>query len=171
VERELQYFGKRVDYYKQNSRDHEGQKLLNSGIADALVWYAFGYETCRHLLKWYPKTVEIDWDNVDEDADFNTTDLLQLLVAWQENDAIDNDWTLETREWFRIARGRKTRSSLETFCKLFAASALPHIARECDQRNGCHPRISSIRENRCEGAHQTFALNSPNHRHRYVRCH
>lgn len=130
AERELQTFGKRVEYYRQNSRDHEGQKLLNSGIADTLVWYAFGYETCRHLLKWYPKAVEIDWDNVDEDADFNTTDLLQLLVAWQENDAIDNDWTLDTREWFGIARGRKTHSGLETLCKLFAASALPQNAQE-----------------------------------------
>jgi hypothetical protein len=130
AERELQDFGKRVEYYRQHSRDHEGQKLLNSGMANTLVWYAFGYETCRHLLKWYPKAVEIDWDNVDEDADYNITDLLQLLVAWQENDAIDNDWTLDTREWFGIARGRKTRSSLETLCKLFAASVLPHNAQE-----------------------------------------
>ena len=130
VERELRDFGKRVEHYRQNSRDRDAQKLLNSGMADTLVWYAFGYETSRHLLKWYPKAVEIDWDNVEEDADFNTTDLLQLLVAWQENDALDNDWTLETSEWFEIARGRKTHSSLGTLCKLFENSPLPHNAQE-----------------------------------------
>jgi hypothetical protein len=130
VERELQSFGKRVEHYRQNSRDQEGQKLLNSGIANTLVWYAFGYEICKHLLKWYPKAVEIDWDNVDEDADYNVTDILQLLVAWQENDAIDNDWTLDTREWLRIARGKKTHSGLGTLCTLFAVSALPHNAQE-----------------------------------------
>ncbi len=127
---ELRSFSGRIELYKVHRRDPMALKLLNSGIANTIVTHAYGYETCRLLLKWYPRVLEIDWNSIGEDEDYAIADVLQLLVAWQENDALDNDWTMDSHEWLRIARGRGTFTELATLVSLFKTSGLSHQAQE-----------------------------------------
>jgi hypothetical protein len=130
AEQELQSFGDRIEHYRNETGDDMVLELLNSGITNTIVTHSFGYETLRQLLSWYPEMVEIDWESLGEDEDSKTTELLQLLVSWQENDAIDNDWMLDTHEWLRLSRGKNTPTGIGALHKLFSSSNIPHNTLE-----------------------------------------
>ena len=49
AEQELRSFGRRVDKYKQLSRDRRGRKLANSGLAHTVTTHPFSYEMTRRL--------------------------------------------------------------------------------------------------------------------------
>jgi hypothetical protein len=125
TEGELQSFGSRVGKYRQQSRDRRGKRLVNSGITNTTVVHPFSYEAARLLMTWHPGMLEFDWESIDEDEIDGILDILPLLVSWQENDTLDNDPTLEIRQWLVAARGQKTGSDLETLVKLLDASGLP----------------------------------------------
>ncbi|MFH1891899.1 MAG: hypothetical protein ABIK83_04375 [Candidatus Zixiibacteriota bacterium] len=130
VDRELVGFEDRVDLYKQETRDKDAHKLLNSGIAGTIVLHTFGFKALELLLKAHPDKFDIDWEQMEDGGDYDLTDLLQLLVSWHENDAIDNDDTVDSQAWLSIARGIWTRTDLGALHKLFVTSGLPRNAQE-----------------------------------------
>ena len=130
VEGELQSFGKRVDQYRQLTRDHAGRKLLNSGLVGTVVEHPFSLGVTSQLLRWYPDKLSIDWDDFDEDVGEEMLSILPLLAAWQENDTFDNDDSIAVEDWLTVARGKQSRSDLETFVKLISMSGMrPDVQR------------------------------------------
>jgi len=124
VEGELQSFGKRVEQYRQLTRDRAGKKLLNSGLVDTVVEHPFSLGVTSQLLIWYPDKLSVDWDGIDEDVGDEMLSVLPLLAAWQENDTFDNDDSIAIEDWLTVARGKRSRSDLETFVKLIGTSGL-----------------------------------------------
>jgi hypothetical protein len=125
VEKELRAFRRRVDEYRQLSRDRQARKLASSGIAGTVTEHPFGYDVTRLLMKWHPGRLEIDWEENVEDVIERLSAFLPLLIAWQENDTFDNDDDLDLRDWLSLARGVKSRSDLKTLMTLFEVSGLP----------------------------------------------
>jgi len=125
VEKELGSFGERVNQYKNQTRDKQGTRLLNSGMVNTTTVHPFEYDLTGMLMKWYPGMIEVDWYRSDRDAESKFGDMLPLVVAWQENDILDNDDDFDVLEWMETAEGRKSRSQLKTIFRLLAGSGLP----------------------------------------------
>jgi len=130
VENELQSFSLRIEQYRQLTRDHKGKKLRDSGLVGTVVEHPFSLGVTSQLLRWYPNKLSIDWDDFDEDVGEEMLAILPLLAAWQENDTFDNDDSLTIEEWLTVARGKRSRSDLETFIKLISLSGMrPDVQR------------------------------------------
>ncbi|MFC1475020.1 hypothetical protein ACFLQG_00090 [Candidatus Zixiibacteriota bacterium] len=125
VDRELFNFGKRVDLYKKETRDKNAAKLLNSGISGSTVEHPFSLGVIKLLLKYYPKKLSVDWENLLESVPDEIFSTLPLLLAWHENDALDNDDYTDVPGWLKIAGQKKSRSDIETLVKIFTSSAVP----------------------------------------------
>jgi len=123
VEQELRGFGRRVHFLLHE--DKSAAALTDTGIVNTAVEHPFSLELTRLLLKQSPKTLEIDWVNSDEEETGKLMEILPLLVAWQENDIIDNDDDLTARAFLRRARPKTARSDLETLVKMLTTSNLP----------------------------------------------
>lgn len=124
-DRELRDFGRRVDSYKAGSRDKQGRRLVNSGITNTTIEFPFGYDALLLLHKWYPRTVEIDWDDLSDEEKSGIFEMLPLLVGWVENDTLDNDAYFDEPTWLEAARGKQTPSDLGTLLRLLARSRQP----------------------------------------------
>jgi len=124
VEQELGGFGARVEFYKGVSRDRRAKKLLDTGIANTAVLHEFNYTLTTALSEWFGECVEIDWDRYDRLAKDTIADLLPVLVAWHEIDALENDETLETADWLAYARGPADPSSLSALLRMFRHAGL-----------------------------------------------
>lgn len=124
VEKELQAFNKRVEFYKTNSSDHHADELADSGIINSSVSHTFSYELTAFLTQKYVSLAEIDWETYNEQGTDAISTFLPLLVSWQENDTLDNDLTIETSDWLKLARGRSDKTDLNLLIKLLTTSGL-----------------------------------------------
>jgi len=127
VERELRRFEGRIIRYRRNSRDKNAEELADTGISGTSLSHEFSYELTSALAAWYGANVEIDWGSYAEKEDDSISAVLPMLVAWQENDTLDNDLDTETARWLRIASSRNDKSRLATLLKLFSHSGLSRI--------------------------------------------
>ncbi len=125
VEKELQTFGKRVKHYKKETRDKNASKLLNSGISGSMVEHPFSLGVIKLLLKNYPDKLSVDWENLLDSVADEIFSTLPLLVAWHENDALDNDDYTDVPGWLDIAGQKKSNSDIETLVKTFMSSSVP----------------------------------------------
>ncbi len=120
TEQELQRFSERVKTYTKKSKDKSAEKLIDSGIVDTTLSHTFGYEVAQALHRWYPNTVEIDWNYYNEEDD-PLLGVLSQITAWNESDSLDNDPNISGQGWFEKAGGK---SPLHTLLQMFQSS--PH---------------------------------------------
>ncbi len=124
AENELQNFGERIKHYTKNSKDRQAKKLLDSGIVGTVVSYEFSYELTVSLSEWFENLVEIDWNRYEKNETNSITAILPLLVAWQENDTLENDLTIPTSEWLNYGRSKKDHTDLQVLLKILRSSGL-----------------------------------------------
>ncbi|MEW6051503.1 MAG: hypothetical protein AB1644_10635 [Candidatus Zixiibacteriota bacterium] len=124
VEQQLQSFERRVNRLLR-ANENAVDELEDSGIAGTVVSHPYSYDLARSLTQWYPGKLEIDWNYYDEDKSGAIAGMLPLLVSWQENDTLDNDFTLDARDWLKITGHGKRLTELELLLKLLATSGLP----------------------------------------------
>ena len=125
ADRELRSFGRRVRFLLRENEPAVVAALTDSGFVNTAVEHPFSLDLVRLLLKQYPKALEIDWANSDEEETGSLMEVLPLLVAWQENDIIDNDDDLTARAFLRRARPKTAYSDLETLVTMLTSSNLP----------------------------------------------
>jgi uncharacterized protein YejL (UPF0352 family) len=126
AEKELKNFGKRIDLYKHRVHDNKATNLLNSGITNTIVEHAYSLGVCEKLLSKYPKSLFVDWESLLEDVPDTVLSTLPLLVAWHENDVIDNDNYFDIIEWLENAKNRDNCSNFEVLINLFTNSQIRH---------------------------------------------
>lgn len=124
VEKELRGFGSRVDLYQAVSRNRRVRELMDTGIVNTVVLHEFSHELTAALSEWFGELVEIDREQYDERETDPIADFLSILVAWQENDTLDNESTLDVAEWLEYARGPGDPSNLGALLKIFSGSGL-----------------------------------------------
>lgn len=124
VESELKKFSNRIDLYKQRIRDNNAANLLNSGICGTIVEHPYSLGVCEKLLDKYPDSLFVDWDSLIDDVPDTILSALPLLVAWHENDVIDNDNYFDIIEWLRRAKNYGSQSDFEILINLFIKSKL-----------------------------------------------
>jgi hypothetical protein len=126
IERMLLEFAGRIEKYKRFACDGEVSELADSGIVGTSVSHTFSYDLARAIAQWYPDLVDIDWPAYNQSRDANMLQFLPLLVAWQENDSIDNDPDYDAQVWLRSGKSRKRRSTLAVLLHLLATSRYDH---------------------------------------------
>jgi len=124
TENQLQKFGERINHYKKSTRDRQANRLLDSGIVDTAVSHEFSYELTVSLSEWFKQLVDIDWKRYDKNETDNISAFMPLLVAWQENDTLDNDLTISTSEWLNFGRSKNDQTDLQVLLKLLCSSGL-----------------------------------------------
>lgn len=127
IESELEGFNKRIELYKIESGDIEAKWLLDSGIVNTEVSHTFSYELTVALSKWYDEHVEIDWDQYYQNENDTISAFLPMVVSWQENDTLDNDLTIDTREWLNLARSKADSSELGILLKMIQSSDINRV--------------------------------------------
>lgn len=123
VEKELRGFERRVRLL-WTSRAKGDHPLEDTGIAGTPLSHPFSYDLCRSLVRWYPGRLEIDDVYCGKKQSEALSNMLPLLVSWQEVDTLDNDLTLDTRDWLKLARKGTGLTELELLLKLLAGSGL-----------------------------------------------
>lgn len=118
TEQELQRFADRVKDYTKRTKDKSAEKLIDSGIVNTSLSHTFGYEVAQALHRWYPETVEIDWDYYNEEDD-PLLGVLSQITAWNESDSLDNDPNISGQGWFEKAGGK---SPLHALLQMFKSS-------------------------------------------------
>ena len=125
AENELKRFGHRIAKHQRSSSDRSVAQLEDSGIVGTLTRHPFGYEIARHLKQQFGKQVTLDWDDNLSGWEDKLFDYLPMLVAWQENDSIDNDDDFDLEAFLRRARGRRGKDDLRGLLHLISGSILP----------------------------------------------
>lgn len=126
VERTLLEFAGRIERYKRLQGDDEAAELADSGIVGTSVSHTFSYDLTRAIAHWYPGLVDIDWPAYNQNREANLLQFLPLLVAWQENDSIDNDPDYDAQAWLRSGQSRKRQSTLAVLLHLLTTSRYDH---------------------------------------------
>jgi len=125
IESELQSFSSRIELYKTVSRDRRAKWLADTGIVNTPVSHEFSMELTRSISEWYPELVEIDWKQYDKSDTDKISAFLPLIVAWQENDTLDNDMGISTADWLKQARSKSDRTALSILLKMLKTSGFP----------------------------------------------
>lgn len=122
VEKSLEKFPARVDLIKGRRDPSDLKRLRDTGIARTTVYYAYPYPMATWLVEHFPDAVEIDWE--DADGLDKIRSVLPFLVAYAENDALDDEG-LSLRDWIGAARGDRTVSGLQWLLEALQRSRLP----------------------------------------------
>jgi len=117
AERELAGFEGRVRRYRDD--------LFNSGIAGTPYFYQWNYRMARWLSDRYGRAVEVDWEEFDKHEWDEVSALLSLVVAWAENEGLDDD-DVRVRDWVRLAKGRSRGSDLAWLLATIERMGLPY---------------------------------------------
>jgi hypothetical protein len=80
----------------------ERNKLWDTGIAGTPVHYAFSYETAVWLTRNTPRTVSIDWDEIEDTSRLD--EILEQLMLPVEFDYFDSG-SISSQEWLALASG------------------------------------------------------------------
>ncbi len=115
AERELAGFERRAARLKD--------ALRNTGIAGSTYHYPFNYAMTRWLSARYGRAVDIDWPAYRRRAWDDVAALLSLVVAWAENEGLDDD-DVPSWEWIRTAKGPGPRTDLTWLLDMLAAQRL-----------------------------------------------
>jgi hypothetical protein len=122
VEKALEGFGARVDFLKATGRPADLKKLRDTGIAHTTVFYPYPHAMAKWLVEHFPADVEMDWE---DDAGIDKIQaILPLVVAYAENDALDDE-RVPLREWVKTAKGTREMSDLQWLLELLDRSPLP----------------------------------------------
>jgi hypothetical protein len=130
VERELKHFHRRIDRYKATTKDKTAFEFFDTGIVNTSVSNTFSYEMASFLAGSYPKLVDIDWDAVEESGVDKISGILGQLVSWQENDTLDNDEHLETKDWLSLGRSGNSRTHLHVLLSLLENPGISYSLRK-----------------------------------------
>jgi len=122
VEKALEEFPARVDLVKARGKPSDLKRLRDTGIAHTTVYYAYPYPMATWLVEHFPDAVEIDWE--DADGLDKIRSVLPLLVAYAENDALDDEG-LALRDWIGAARGDRKVSGLQWLLEALERSPFP----------------------------------------------
>lgn len=122
IEKSLEEFPARVDLVKERGNPSDLKRLRDTGIAHTTVYYSYPYPMAKWLVKHYPDAVEIDWE--DADGLDKIRSVLSLLVAYAENDALDDEG-LSLRDWIGAARADRMVSGLQWLLETLERSPLP----------------------------------------------
>ncbi len=122
VERQLIEFAGRIEKYKRDGGDEDAAELADTGIVGTSSSNTFSYDLTRAISRWYPEWVDIDWDEYNQSDSANLLTFLPLIVAWQENDAIDNDPDYDVQAWLHSAISRKRPTTLAVLLGLLESS-------------------------------------------------
>ena len=102
AERELAGFERRVRRWRD--------ELYNSGIAGTRYYYQWNYRMARWLSERYGRALDVDWEEFDKHEWDEVSALLSLVVAWAENEGLDDD-DVQVWDWVRPTRSHaRTRS-------------------------------------------------------------
>ncbi len=85
--------------------------LENTGIAGTRYRYPFNLTMARWLAARYGSAVEVDWAAYKRHEWDEVAALFSLIVAWAENEGLDDD-DLPSWDWVRRAKGRRGGSDL-----------------------------------------------------------
>jgi hypothetical protein len=88
------------------------------------VLHEFSYELTTSLSAWFGESVEIEWGQYEKRKNDPIDEFLPLLVAWMENDTLDNDLSIDTAGWLELVRSPEDTSTLSALVKLLARSRL-----------------------------------------------
>jgi hypothetical protein len=120
AERELAGFERRVPRYRDD--------LFNSGIAGTPYFYQWNYRMARWLSERYGRAVEVDWEEFDRHEWDEVSALLSLVVAWAENEGLDDD-DVRVWDWVKRAKGRGRGSDLAWLLATIERMGLPDELR------------------------------------------
>jgi hypothetical protein len=121
VEAALGGFADRVDRIKENGRPSDLKRLRDSGIVHTTVYYPYPHAMAKWLAEHFPPDVEIDWEDM-EGID-KVRGVLPLVVAYAENDALDDE-RVSLRDWVRTAKGKRGVSDLQWLLEVLDRSPL-----------------------------------------------
>lgn len=124
VESEFNRFHERIEKYKTESGDRRAKWLQDTGIVNTELSHTFSYELTVALSEWYRENIEIDWKLYDKSDTDTISAFMPLIVAWQENDTLDNDLTIDTRDWLKLAKSKKDSTELSILLKLLQTCGL-----------------------------------------------
>ncbi len=120
AERELAGFERRVRRFRDD--------LYNSGIAGTPYYYQWNHRMARWLSARYGRAVEVDWDEFDKHEWDEVSALLSLVVAWAENEGLDDD-DVRVRDWIRLAKGSGRGTDLAWLLATLERTGLPSELR------------------------------------------
>ena len=126
VERQLIEFAGRIEKFKRHTGDDSASELADSGIVGTSSSNTFSYDLTRTISNWYPGSVDIDWEEYNQSDSANVLSFLPLLVAWQENDAFDNDPDFDPQSWLASAISQARPTTLAVLLHLLARSQYDH---------------------------------------------
>jgi len=122
VEEALQGFPARVDLVKAIGHPSELKKLQDTGIAHTTTYYPYPRAMAKWLVQNFPDDVELDWE--DEEGLDKIRSILPFIVAYAENDALDDE-QISLRDWVRAAKGDRRASDLQWLLEALDGSPLP----------------------------------------------
>jgi hypothetical protein len=101
-------------------------QLRNTGIAGTTYHYPFNHAMTRWLRERFGRAVEVDWPAYRRRPWDDVAALLSLVVAWAENEGLDDD-DVPSWEWIRKAKGgagAERRTDLGWLLDILAAQRL-----------------------------------------------
>ena len=122
AEEALAGFAARVDRLKASCRPSDLKKLRDTGIAHTTTYYPYPHAMATWLVENFPGDVELDWE--DEEGLDKIRSILPFVVAYPENDALDDE-QISLRDWVRAAKGDRRGSDLQWLLEALGSSPLP----------------------------------------------
>jgi hypothetical protein len=120
AERELARFERRA------RRHRDG--LFNTGITGTRYFYPWNHRMAEWLSARYGRAVEVDWEEFDKHEWDEVSALLSLVVAWAENEGLDDD-DVVVSDWVRAAKGRGRGTDLAWLLATIERLRLPYELR------------------------------------------
>src|SRR5437879_258464 len=99
-------------------------ELENSGIAGTRYRYPFNYRMARWLAARYPRAVSIDWRAYKRREWDDLAAALSLVVAWAENEGLDDD-DVPSWDWVAWAKRGDRRGDLAWLLATLARPGFP----------------------------------------------
>jgi hypothetical protein len=107
-------------------------ELVDTGIVGTAYHYPYGLPMVRWLIERYGDSVDVDWNEYDEQLEDTLTPVLSSLASWTETAALDDE-QLGIEEWFASTGSRSANvkaGALRRLLRRFGASHLPAEIQE-----------------------------------------
>lgn len=113
-------------WVEKSPRLARSARLENSGLPGTRNSYAYSYATLAALVRRFPRSIDIDWDELGDDERLTST--LELLLSGVENECME-DVPMGWGEWVRTVRPRRATTDLAFLLSLFERSTLSPLER------------------------------------------
>jgi hypothetical protein len=100
-----------LEGFERRVRRHRSE-LETTGIAGTLYRYPFNHTMSRWLAARYGRAVEIDWPAYKRHTWDEIAGLFSLIVAWAENEGLDDD-DVPSWDWVKRAKRGERRTDLQ----------------------------------------------------------